>query len=87
MPMAAFLLAGIGAFATQQTKSNESLKDSALIDGFIRHSSSTDCEEIKVDCTEVVTGQLCMTEEATPQQVWKKNGVGQCVLELYKTNN
>ncbi len=35
LPIAAFLLAGIGAFATQQTKSNESIKDAALIDGFI----------------------------------------------------
>jgi len=87
LPIAAFLLAGIGAFATQQTKSNESIKDTALIDGFIRHSSSTDCEEIKVDCTQELTDQLCMTEEATPQQVWQKNGVGQCVLELSTPTN
>ena len=66
LPIAAFLLAGIGAYATQQTKSNESIKDTALIDGFIRHSSSTDCEEIKVDCTSEITTQLCMTEEAKP---------------------
>ncbi|WP_313375322.1 DUF6520 family protein [Chishuiella sp.] len=86
LPIAAFLLAGIGAFATQQTTSSQSNQDAALIDGFIRHSSSTDCEPISVDCTTQVTDQLCMTEEATPEQVWQKNGLGQCVIELYKTN-
>ncbi|WP_322969458.1 hypothetical protein [Faecalibacter sp. LW9] len=83
LPLFALMLAGIGVYATQGIT-----KDTAntLIEGYIRNSSTSNCEPIDVNCTTQVTGQLCMTEDASPQQVWHKNAFGDCVLELYKVD-
>lgn len=83
LPMMAFTLASAAAFNTHESKIAEA--DNALvIEGFIQNPSPTNCLAVEVDCTTAVTGQICMSSEATPRQVWHKNSANACVVTLYK---
>ena len=83
LPVLAFTMASAGAISTNDAKVNEAKKP-LLITGFIQNPNPTNCLEVSVDCTPVNTGQICMTSEATPRQVWRKNAANQCSQNLYK---
>ncbi|WP_051269649.1 DUF6520 family protein [Flavobacterium suncheonense] len=83
LPVLAFTLASAGAIGTNEAKVSEAKKP-VLITGFIQNPNPNNCLEITVDCTPVNTGQICMSSEATPRQVWRKNIANQCSLNLYK---
>lgn len=83
LPVVAFALASAGAVSTNKAKVDEAKKP-LLLNGFIQNPSPTNCLEVSVDCTPVNTGQTCMSSEAIPRQVWKKNAANACNLNLYK---
>jgi hypothetical protein len=79
-PMVAFALASAGAVSTNVAKDKVTAKP--VITGFIRNSSSiTDCSSRSVDCSTVNTGFVCMSGA---QQAWLKNGLDQCIVDLYR---
>ncbi len=83
LPVLAFTLASAGAIGTNEAKVSEAKKP-LLITGFIQNPNPTNCQLVTVDCTPENTGQICMSSEATPRQVWRKNIANQCSLNLYK---
>ena len=83
LPVLAFTLASAAAVSTNEAKIRES-KKTVLITGFIQNPNQSNCLPASVDCTIVNTGEACMSNEATPRQVWKKNGANACADNLYK---
>lgn len=83
LPVLAFTLASAAAYNTNESKISEA-ENALVIEGFIQNPSATECTSVPVDCTTINTGQICMSSEATPRQVWKKNAANACVLTLYK---
>jgi len=83
LPAVAFTLASAAAVSTNEAKIKES-KKTVLITGFIQNPSPSSCLSVQVNCTTINTGQACMSSEATPRQVWKKNDANACVDNLYK---
>lgn len=83
LPVLAFMLASAGAVSTNKAKVNKAEK-TLLIEGFIQNPSPASCLSVSVDCTTINTGQVCMSSETTPRQVWAKNAANACVLNLYK---
>lgn len=83
LPVAAFALASAGAVKTEAVKTSEAKKP--LITGFIQNPSPSNCLQVTVDCQIAPTAQVCMSNEATPRQVWRKNAANLCVDILYKT--
>jgi hypothetical protein len=83
LPVLAFTLASAGAISTNKAKVEEA-KKTTLISGYIQNPSPFSCEEVIVDCTTTNTGQACMSSEATPRQVWKKDAANACSDNLYK---
>lgn len=82
LPVLAFTLASAGAVSTNEAKIAES-KKTVLISGFIQNPSPAICHPVSVDC--VTTGsQACMSNETIPRQVWLKNAVNACTVNLYK---
>ncbi len=82
LPVLAFTLASAGAVSTNEAKIAES-KKTVLISGFIQNPSPTNCLPVTVDCT-LAVGPACMSNEAIPRQVWLKNAVNACTVNLYK---
>lgn len=84
LPVLAFTLASAAAFNTNESKISEA-ENALAIQGFIQDPSPTTCLEVEVDdCTTLNTGEICMSNEATPRQVWHKNSAHACVVELYR---
>jgi hypothetical protein len=83
LPVLAFTLASATAVSTNEAKIKES-KKTVLISGFIQNPNPSNCLSVQVDCTEVNTGQTCLSSEATPRQVWKKNAANACNVNLFK---
>lgn len=83
LPVLAFTLASAAAVSTNEAKIKES-KKTVSISGYIQNPSSEDCLQVNVDCTPVNTGQLCMSSEATPRQVFDKNEGNACSVNLFK---
>lgn len=83
LPVFAFMLASAAAFSTEGSNIDPA-ENAMVIEGFIQNPSSTTCLPVEVDCTTNITGQICMSSEATPRQVWQKNSANACVLTLYK---
>lgn len=83
LPVLAFTMASAGAISTNDAKVKEAEKP-VLITGFIQNPSPSNCLDVAVECSPINTGQICMTSEATPRQVWRKNIANQCSLNLYK---
>ncbi len=83
LPVLAFTLASAAAVSTNEAKVKEAKKSVAIF-GFIQNPSPSNCLEVSVDCTPVNTGQTCMSSEAIPRQVWKKNASNACSVNLYK---
>ena len=83
LPVLAFTMASAAAVSTNEAKVTDA-KKTVLITGFIQNPSPTNCLSVNVDCTEVNTGQTCMSSESTPRQVWKKNAANACSSNLYK---
>jgi hypothetical protein len=82
LPMVAFALASAGAVSTNVAKDNVTSKP--VITGFIQNGSITNCPSRSVDCSTVNTGFACMSSDATPKTVWLKNGLNQCIIDLYR---
>ncbi len=83
LPVLAFTLASAGAISTNKAKVEEA-KKTVVITGFIQNPSPFNCLEVTVNCTTTNTGQACMSSEAVPRQVWKKNAANACSDNLYK---
>jgi hypothetical protein len=83
LPVLAFTLASATAVSTNEAKIKES-KKTVLITGFIQNPNPANCLSVSVNCTTVNTGQTCMSSEAIPRQVWKKNAANACVDNLFK---
>lgn len=79
LPMVAFALASAGAVSTNVEKTNVS--GNRVITGYVQNSSVTDCSARSVDCSTVNTGFACMS---SGQQVWLKNNLSQCIVDLYR---
>lgn len=76
MPLMAFMLAIVFAFAAE---SKSSIEDDVLITGYIQNT--TTCDPVPVDCTTVIGGPLCSFGK---KQVFRiKNGT-QCHTSLYR---
>ena len=82
LPVLAFTLASAGAVSTNEAKIAES-KKTVLISGFIQNPSPANCLPVSVDCV-VSGGVACMSNETIPRQVWLKNAVNACIVNLYK---
>jgi hypothetical protein len=80
--MVAFALASAGAVSTNVAKETATAKP--VITGFIQNGSITNCPSRVVDCTTVNTGPTCMSSDLIPKQVWLKNGLDQCIIDLYR---
>lgn len=85
LPVLALTLASAGAVSTNNAKVKES-KKTVLITGFIQNPSSSNCQQVSVDCT-TSGNQACMSNEATPRQVYSKNAANACSVNLYKVAN
>ncbi|CAM3625717.1 DUF6520 domain-containing protein [Flavobacterium gelidilacus] len=86
LPVLAFTLASAAAVGTKTAKVEEANKP-VLITGFIQNPSPLNCKPVQVDCSEAITEQTCMSTEAIPRQVWKKNAANACSLTLYKVTH
>ena len=82
LPLAALALASAGAVGTNVAKNDATTKP--VITGFIQNGSITNCSSRTVDCSTVNTGLACMSSDLTPKQVWLKNELNQCVVDLYR---
>ena len=80
--MMAFVTASAGAVFTDSSK--DIVTKRQLITGYIQNGSPTNCVARIVDCSLTGSVQLCMSMEITQKQVYAKNNLGQCVIELYK---
>lgn len=83
LPVLAFVLASAAAVGTHDQKVAYEA-DSASLQGFIQNPNAFNCLEVTVDCTTTNTGQICMSSEAVPRQVWLKNTANACNRTLYK---
>lgn len=80
LPVVAFALASAGAVSTNVAKDNVTSK--APITGFIQQGSVNSCEARTVDCSTFNTGLACMSSDG--KQVWLKNGLNHCIVDLYR---
>jgi hypothetical protein len=80
IPITALALASKVALNRHLSKDNPM----PLVTGYIQNGSITTCLARTVDCSLLNSGQLCMSSDATPKQVYLKNGLNQCIVELYK---
>jgi hydrogenase maturation factor len=83
LPVLAFTLASAAAISTNETKTKDSKKTTAIV-GFIQKTSPYDCEEVTIDCTTTNTLHACMSEESIPRQVWLKDEGNACNVPLYR---
>ncbi|MGQ7944146.1 DUF6520 family protein [Flavobacterium sp. WC2509] len=83
LPVLAFTLASAAAVSTNEAKIKESKKVVAVL-GYIQNPSPQDCDEVEVNCSEVNSGQACMTAEASPRQAFAKDEANACNVNLYK---
>lgn len=83
LPILAFTLASAAAVSTNNSKVEEA-KNPVTITGYIQDPSPLQCLPVSVNCTEVNTGQACMSNEVIPRQVFKKNSAHACSDNLYK---
>jgi hypothetical protein len=79
LPMVAFALASAGAVSTKEAKEGTTAKP--IITGYIQGTSITDCSPVSVDCSTVNSGFACMS---STKKVWLKNGLNQCIVDLYR---
>lgn len=83
VPLMTFALAGTGALKAEAIRKSPIVKP--LMIGYVHGANQNICIPVSVDCTPTASQQICMTNEATPRQVWGKNVANLCVLMLYKT--
>lgn len=83
LPVAVFALASAGAVSTKMVK--EDSAKSGISTEWIQNPDATHCLARTVDCSTVLTAQLCMAD-SNSRQVFRKNVAGQCNILLYKIN-
>lgn len=77
------LVTGFAAAAAMTTPQSTIKNALANEQGFIRHTSPTDCEAS--DMCNVTGSQACTVGDVTGgTRLWKKNGSNQCILTLYR---
>jgi hypothetical protein len=84
LPIAAFALASAGAVTTNASRIDAAKKPP--ITAFAHSALPNSCEPQNVNCSTVVSANICMSSETSPRQVWLKDGTGACVVPLYKNN-
>jgi hypothetical protein len=83
LPVLAFVLASAAAMNSVEPETT-SKTGAVVLQGFIQNPTQFNCLPTEVDCTTVNTGQICMSSDATPRQVWLKNAANACNVTLYK---
>lgn len=81
LPAAVFVLASAGAVSTQSDK-DAALKKAVTTEWIKINNSSSNCQEVQVDCTTFNNGHLCTDDQNN--QVFRLNSQDECSITLYK---